>query len=328
MTRELVNVVPTVAAPIFIGGINRSGTSLVRGLLASHPQVAIPPTEFEFFKRFQGASRARLSPQEARSAAAEMLAWPKVAAWDLDAESVLERVESGEPSPRGLFVAFLEAYAAAAGKPRLGEKTTYYHRNLKTFDHWFGRGYAFVHVLRHPVSSFASARWYGGTERKLDPRGWSLDWLESALIAARRARRQRGYLAVRYEDLVGDPEGQTRLMCEGLGIEFEPAMLELDEFPERDNSSFEPAGAGYVGKVRQADAVDRASLLTQAELAEVRRITGAVASAIGYDLDDEHALGDWKPSGSLSRSTELTASTRHKVTVARRRLDGALHGRT
>jgi len=314
-----------VTGPIFIGGINRSGTSLVRGLLASHPEVAIPPTEFEFFKRFRRGPRARLSPVEAQREAREILAWPKVAGWSLDPDAALARVARAEPSARGLFVSFLEAYAALAGKPGLGEKTTYYHRNVKTFDRWFGTSYSFVHVLRHPVSSFASARWYGGTERRLDPRGWALDWLESALSAERRARRRPGYLAVRYEDLVGDPEGQTRLLCGRLGLDFEPQMLELGQFPERDNSSFAPAGAGYVGMVRQADEVDRASLLTQAELAELGRVTGTVARALGYDLDDEHALRAWTPGGSFSRPRELSATTRHRMTAARRRLDGVRH---
>jgi Sulfotransferase family len=275
--------------PVFIGGANRSGTSLVRQLVGSHPEIALPQTEFEFFKRVAIPRRA-LSAGELHELVDEILALPKVAAWGLARGPVI-RHASTDASARGVFVALLRAYADALRKPRFGDKTTGNERYLRTFDRWFGKRYAFVHVLRHPVPTFASSRWYGRIERSLDPEVWAGEWARSALIAlhAARARGDR-YVVVRYEDLVRDPERELRRICSCASLEYDGRMVTMADFTERDNSSFDNASASYDGLIRTSDTTDRAAWIPTDELALLKQTCRRAAALVGYDVDDAESV--------------------------------------
>ena len=41
-----------VAAPIFIGGLTRSGTPLMRAIIGSHPAIAFFPADLPFWREF------------------------------------------------------------------------------------------------------------------------------------------------------------------------------------------------------------------------------------------------------------------------------------
>jgi len=304
----------TSANPVFVGGVNRSGTSLVRQILGSHPDLAMPPSEFEFFKRLTVPLRSRLTTEQTARLVDDVLAWPKVAGWGLERARVEAFAGEGEGSVRSVFVAVLRAYAAQLGKPRFGEKTTYYERHLRTFDRWFGRDYAFVHLLRHPVATYASTRNYGGREHAIDPHAWARQWSNSALVAARAARaRATGYAVLRYEDVVADPEGEIRRACAVAALPFDVRMLAMPDFAQKENSSFELAGAAYAGTVRTHDTVDRASRIPAAELAVVRSRCALAAALVGYDVDDEHRrlpfvapyapAREWRARVAVRRST-------------------------
>jgi hypothetical protein len=275
--------------PIFIGGINRSGTSMIRQIVGSHSAVAIPPSEFEFFKHVRVRPHARFGEDEVRALVDNISVWPKVSAWGVDRDEVL-RLALREPSHRGIFVAFLRTYAEGKSKRQFGEKTTSYERHLATLDHWFDRDYTFIHMVRHPVATFASTRWYRGLEARVDPRVWARTWNGSVLTGLRRVQaRARGYVLLRYEDVVQAPQRAIAAVCDAAGLEFEPRMLTMADFVARENSSFELAGAEYVGTVRRYDRIVRADRISAEELRVVRCQCRLLADLLGYDVDDEGA---------------------------------------
>ena len=59
-----------------------------------------------------------------------------------------------------------------------------------------------------------------------NPTTISLLWRSGARLAERFAQDPR-VVVVRFEDLLEDPEGQTRRICSGLDLEFDPAMLDV-----------------------------------------------------------------------------------------------------
>jgi hypothetical protein len=297
--------------PIFIGGINRSGTSMVRQMVGSHPRVAIPPTEFEFFKHVRVRSHARLTADQTEALVEHILGWPKVATWALDRDRVLA-FAGEERSHRGVFLAFLRAYAERLRKPRIGEKTTSYEQHLATLDRWFDGRYAFVHVVRHPVASFASARWYRGSDAKVDPWAWARVWNEAVMTALRRLNANTsGYVVLRYEDVVQAPQVAMAAVCDAAGLEFDPRMLTMDDFEQRENSSFELADGVYLGPVRQHDGLVRADRVAAEELRVIRTQCRVLAGVLGYAVDDERGMvrPDIRQAPVSFRVAYATAST-------------------
>ena len=121
-----------------------------------------------------------------------------------------------------------------------------------------------------------------------DARRWA--WVNGDLLPALEADAR--VVAVRYEDLVADPERQLRAVCRHLDEAFEPAMLD-----RRGGAGVDPAATGmkadWAPYLRQhqasADApVERASLqkwrreLTPAEVAVIESMTGDVMVRHGY----------------------------------------------
>jgi sulfotransferase family protein len=80
----------------------------------------------------------------------------------------------------------------------------------------------FIFLLRHPAAvtdSWQRAR-----------RHWTRDEAAADVLrymqAVEQARVERGGLTVRYEDLTSDPAREMRRICDFLGLEWEPAMLD------------------------------------------------------------------------------------------------------
>jgi hypothetical protein len=320
-------VVGEGGGPIFIGGVNRSGTSMVRQIVGSHSAVAIPPSEFEFFKHLRVRPHARLDETRTKVLVDRIVSWPKVAAWNVDRDAVL-RMALTEPSYRGVFIAFLRGHADRMAKPRYGEKTTSYERNLATLDRWFGRDYTFVHMVRHPITTFASTRWYLGHETAVDPGLWARTWNGSVLMALRRLQaRTRGYVLLRYEDVAQTPESAMVAVCDAAGLDFEERMLTMIDFAQRENSSFDVSDAEYVGAVRRTDGIVRAERVPLDELRAVQAQCRVLAGVLGYDVYDEQTLLPLavrrRPAQVGYRVAFATTSTAHRVLSVPSRLASA-----
>ena len=146
---------------------------------------------------------------------------------DTDPEDVLarwrqlERFESG-PALR----AFYEIYAERQGKPRYGEKTPIYVKNMVKIEGGAARGAVHPRDPRRPrrraVALEADARRQGpGARLARSPRAGS----GGSAARSGRAARLNHYLELRYEDLVTDTEPNLRRIAEFLELAWDPAML-------------------------------------------------------------------------------------------------------
>ncbi|MEV0582860.1 sulfotransferase [Nonomuraea sp. NPDC050310] len=84
----------------------------------------------------------------------------------------------------------------------------------------------FVFLIRHPASIAAS--WQEASPDRRSPEEAVTDALRY-MKAVERARKALTGPTIRYEDLVADPEAQLRVICDHLGLAFEPQMLEYGE---------------------------------------------------------------------------------------------------
>ena len=133
-----------------MGGINRSGTTLMARILGSHGALAVPPSEFLFFGR--GEARPPAGRSEFERPLVEILRWPRVREWGLDEAAVVEESRRWPATARSLFLLPLEAHRRRVGKERVGEKSVLDEFRLRTLGTRFGE-YRVVQMIRDPLAS-------------------------------------------------------------------------------------------------------------------------------------------------------------------------------
>jgi hypothetical protein len=210
--------------PIVVGS-PRSGTTLLRFMLDSHPEVAIPPeTGFLLLDEpFSGSEeflgRVTAFPPDAPN-------WPD---FGIPAEAFRERLAGLEPfSVADGFRLFYRMYADRFGKRRYGDKTPGYCRHLLAVERVLPEA-RFIHLIRDGRDAAVSlrARWFSP--------GYDIDtqanfWRDNVAAAREQGARCRHYLELRYEDLLRRPEASLRRVCRFVDLAYHPAML---RYPER-----------------------------------------------------------------------------------------------
>lgn len=251
--------------PIVVGGCYRSGTSLVRRLLDSHPRIHCGP-EVKLFRDFYGDYLDVEDP----IAHLRFLT---------TARSVLPEPELLEVLGAAL-VEMHERAARAVGKPRWADKVP---ENVVFLDGWqriLGDEWIFLHVVRNPLDTLASieeADFPKSIPAGLDER---IDlYLEYVQAGFRFAEKNPDrYVRLLYEDLVGDPEATVRKLMASLGESFHPEQLAINASPYQ--AGLEDPKAVKASEIHR-DSVGRWRQILSPEDAEtVMRRTAAVWSRL------------------------------------------------
>ncbi len=249
---------------IFIVGVSRSGTTLMRRILDKHSRIGIA-TENHFlghllawegtrhyFRRL-GDLRDDATVQalveliysgelQRRSRLRELSPYWRWLTSKVPAEDIEAYLLASDRTERGVFEAFLRVYADRRGKAIMGEKTPAHLDYVETLLEWFPDGRV-VHCARDPraiyVSELRRRREVatGFPYRQLAMVPGLMErfvLLQVAWAWARAVHRHRTlsrrfpdrYRLVRFEDLVADPAGTLGALCEFLGVAAEPRMLE------------------------------------------------------------------------------------------------------
>jgi Sulfotransferase family len=249
---------------VFIVGLSRSGTTLMRKILNEQGSVAIAP-ESHFLGHLlpgQGVRHMlrRLGDLRDDATIGAMVDFlydgglERASPWrdpsglwtwirrKVPREELRERLLAGERSERGIFTSVMQAFAARKGGAVMGDKTPAHLRYVDLLLDWYADARV-VHMMRDPRAIFVSEL----RRRRSAPGGQpyrtivrlpalltAFVLLETTLVWADGARRARGYhrrhprryRIVRFEDLVTDPERVVRELCAYLGLAYTPTMLD------------------------------------------------------------------------------------------------------
>lgn len=219
-------------APIFVVGANRSGTTLLRLILNAHSRIAIPE-ELVYVTSHVGNRGIHqwrdpgYSPGHYRHFVKRFLSSNAEALSPLDLDALANRiVTTTRPNLRSPYQMALEAWAAHHGKERWGEKTP---SNIFYAEHILDMfpGAQFIHLIRDPRAGVASMQdvWFFPEDVVLNALNRK-KYLVAGQSHLERHVSPRQRLIIRYEDLVRNPPSVTRVVCEFLGEDFEPGMLE------------------------------------------------------------------------------------------------------
>ena len=270
-----------MSGPILIGGLERTGTSLIFALLASHPRVAMT-RRTNWWTYFDGRFGDLGRDDGLRRILDEMRRYRRHRKLQPDFEQLEADFRRGERSYCRLFDLLESQYAQRVGRPRWGDKSLHTERYADRVFECFPEA-RIIHMIRDPRDRYASVlkRWRsqrGGVGSA------TAAWLGSIELGRRNVERHPDrYRLLLYEDLVRDPEGELRAICEFIGEPFEASMLDMSGAADfRDaggNSSFGRFSAGEisprsVGRFRE--------MLSPRQIAFVQRAAGHEMRSFGY----------------------------------------------
>lgn len=220
---------------VIVGGVGRSGTSLMQAMLHAHPEVMFLP-ETHFFRRYVGPFLRRIRVKRAGAEGFagmleqdEQFARAGIAAQELLA-SFADSSASFEPGDAYLRLLRLhrqrhEARVVGDKDPRVVDFLPVLVQVLPDA--------RVVHVVRDPRDVLLSRR----------KAAWSRDRSDWSHLLAYRAQMHRArrtgprylgdrYLEIRYEDLLQEPERTLGRVCRHVDLEYDPAMMAFSDEAE------------------------------------------------------------------------------------------------
>lgn len=216
--------------PIFVIGPERSGTTLLMTMIGCHPRISVPEVAW-YYPRFSPYlhTYGDLNNLESlRVLVEEMVFGLKTPFWGLKANprTIVDEIIAGVPerSFAGVYCALLNWYAQHDNKPRWGEKTPYNLFFVADILRDFPNA-QFIYLLRDGRD--ASAEYlesaFGPTNIYCAATVWKL--CQDAVKPWRNQLKPDQWLDVRYETLVREPEDVLEKVCQFLGEEYSPDML-------------------------------------------------------------------------------------------------------
>jgi hypothetical protein len=212
--------------PIFIAGLERSGTSLIFALLASHPNIAMTRRTnmwTYFYNQYGDLSQS----DNFEHCLSMMMRYKRLVVLKPDPDRIRREFWQGEPTYARLFALLEEHYADRIGKPRWGDKSLNTERYADPIFEAYP-GARILHMIRDPRDRYASVltRW---KYRRGGIGSGTAMWLSSAKLAERHQQRfPDHYKVIRYETLATQPEKTLREVCAFIGEDYSPAMLSME----------------------------------------------------------------------------------------------------
>lgn len=319
---EIEHAFAVASRPVFVFGVHRSGTTLMRDLLDHHPALSVLPSEGTMFTNFTlhlkrlrtddwlrflgcewlrrlanpinqqpywllGRSSGEGSPYV--DFARALMAW-----WPLVEARLGKRITSWPLIAIALAYTYCTVgFSAVSPLRRWVEKTPTNERFLARLTAEFPNA-KLIHLVRHPFAVYAShQRAARNSGRPLTNGSLILHQMRRSYreAANRSVGPSDSYMVLRYEDLLEDTAGSVHRLASFLGIQTLPVMMQptANGIPTPSNSSFH--GDEIAGRLNRRPSHDASSVLTRRDRERVSAMVGDVAGRLGYQLV---ALPAWR----------------------------------
>lgn len=221
--------------PFFIIAHPRSGTTLLRAILAQHPTVFIPPENGKIGAMIRTFGTYRAQPWNVVvDAVFEVFRQGyEFSHWEIDLAALKCAAEGLPREERTLFWLFHLLYYTygdthAPGKTQWGDKTvkgkvTY----LEKIELVFPKA-RYIHIVRDGRDCVASAIMAGFFKK--DHISAANSWknnVSKCRLFGKKLKKKNCYIELRYEDLVSHPAQVVSSVCDFLALEPTDAMLDF-----------------------------------------------------------------------------------------------------
>ena len=277
--------------PVFVVGMNGSGTTMILDHLGQHPRLYAYPVETYVLPHFL-QTQSRFGDLSHDSNFRRL--------WDEMRSSYVFRWRNrGEPvelpadwrdmqrSAAGVFDRIMQHYASQVGKSRWAEKTPTHVLHMTTLAEAFEDA-VFIHMVRDGRDCAASnhRRW------RRHPVGTIHRWKE-VVAEGRRQGESLGdrYMELRYEDVTEAPIRYLEQACRFMGLEFDERVCRT----QRSHRHIETPSTKTIVRNRSR----RDTYFSVKQRQELERVAGRQLQMHGYQ--PEFHAGDEEPA-ALARS--------------------------
>ncbi len=245
--------------PLFICGHPKAGTSLLRAIFDSHPQLVVYPEETVFFRRFlpkaEGLdlkSQLELADQllihifrwNAADPVPDQDDFPGRDYSKLSFDEVQcafhDLIGEEIHNPGEILSAAVLAFGKVSGQAsentrRWVEKSPYNEYFSKEIFSWWPEARC-IHIVRDPRDNFAS---YRRKHPAWAPEFFAANWARSGKAGLDNQRRfgTERYLILRYEDLARSSSENIRKITQFLQIDWDPALTSPTRAGEQWNGN-------------------------------------------------------------------------------------------
>jgi hypothetical protein len=222
--RSLVADHPRAPVPFIVGSV-RSGMTLVRLMLDSHPGLAIAP-ETGFLPQALGSLFG--NDERQRRSFSETLARfpPQAPGWSefgIDSSELMRELQTITPFRLDEAIrCFYRMYAARFHKDRWGDGTPAYGRHMRAIEQVLPES-CFIHVIRDG-RDVAMSLCRRGLAAGVDMATLARQWRRDIRAIRGQSLGVQHYLELRYESLVLDPETCLRDLCDFIEIDYDPVI--------------------------------------------------------------------------------------------------------
>lgn len=285
--------------PIFITGVQRSGTTLLSAMLAAHSRMSCGP-ETHFFQRLVHEDEGFLTdPTNWPVAGIQFVSSISytnfventaerttiLEKYQLSREEIAAYLSQNEPGIAPLLASVVEHYMRKQGKSRWVEKTPDHIQYLGLIRTHFPSS-PVIRIVRDPrdvALSLTKVPWGAKTYFE------AIEYWKTLDEAGRVFFETDSYCyTLKYEDLIRAPEVELRRLCDFIGEDFEESMLDTSTTGKQVNSRNVP------WKDKAAQPVDHSRIavwnqeISPAMNAYTEAVIGERMLAYGYPLSGEY----------------------------------------
>ncbi len=272
--------------PIFIVGAPRSGTTLLRDLLRSHPRLTFP-RESHFIPRFYRAYGDPRNEREACRLAEAILSLHWVKKWEL---SVTADSFADCRTLRDVLTKLYGSWASKENKPRWGDKTPQYVTKLPTISHLFpdGKIIHIIHIIRDGRDVAMS--WTRRTLGSANLYDAAMVWKRAVTLGREAGAKlpEDNYLEVHYESLLAEPETTMEIVCGFLDEPFTHDVLSpnrISRKPVAMLSGGSPPGPVSNTEIVSTNSEKWKSLMSRSDRILFESIAGEQLDTLGYETE-------------------------------------------